>query len=163
MNTNKITYWLALGVFALGLRSEYQNGRFPAIHRVAAHAGSALCRVATRAEQTVALVRILTSDRGETDWLAPVREGELGQVDVLREEAQAHAELVRDRVLARADLVRARSELQRSQVEQIRWRIQPQLELANGSDRQFTFVCPKTGARISVRARTSGAEVSDSF
>jgi len=162
MNTNKLTYWLALGVFALGLRSEYESGRFPAFHRVADHAGSALCRIASRAEQTVALVRV-TSNRSATDWLASVRDGESGQVGVLRDEALAHAELIPDQVLVRADLIRAQSKLQRSQIEPIQWHIQPQFELTNGLDRQITLVCPKTGARISVTAGSTDVDVSDSF
>ena len=39
MNTNKAAYWIALGVLALGLNSEYQHGRFVALHRVAGRAG----------------------------------------------------------------------------------------------------------------------------
>jgi ribosome-binding factor A len=163
MNTNKIMYWLALGVFGLGLRSEYRNGGFPAIHRMAEHAGSALCRIATRAEQTAALARVLTSDQPSAvnDLLASVRDAETEQVDVLRDQAQA--DLLRDRVRAQADLMRAQAELQRSQIEQIRWRTQPQLRFAKAAQRRVTLICPKTGARISVDAGPSVVEVGDTF
>ena len=67
MDTNKAAYWIALGVLALGLNSEYQHGRFVALHRVAEHAGSALCRIATRAEQTLAVARVV---RGRQEFPA---------------------------------------------------------------------------------------------
>jgi hypothetical protein len=165
MNTNKIVYWLALGVFALGLRSEYRNGRFPVIHRVAEHAGSALCRVATRAEQTVALARVLTSDQASAanDLFASARDAEMVRVDVLRDQARAHAELVREQARAQADLMRAQAELQRSQIERIRWRSQSQFRLTKAADRRITLVCPKTGARILVNAGPTDVEVGDNF
>jgi len=162
MNSNKIMYWLALGVFALGLRSEYRNGGFPAIHRMADHAGSALCRIATRAEQTVALARVLTSDQpaAANDLLASVRDGEMEQVDLLRDQTLERAELLRDEAHAQADRLRAQAELQRSQIEQIRWRTQSQFKFA--AERRVTLVCPKTGARISVNAGPD-VEVGASF
>jgi hypothetical protein len=165
MNTNKLMYWLVLGVFALGLHSEYRNGRFPAIHRVAEHAGSTLCRIATRAEQTVALARVLTSDRvsGADDLFVSVRDGELAQAELLRDQALANAEVLRDQVRARADLMRAHAELQQSQIEQIRWRTRSQFRLTNAANRRVTLICPKTGARISVNAGLSDVEVGDSF
>jgi hypothetical protein len=67
MDTNKAAYWIALGVLALGLNSEYRHGSFVALHRVSEYAGSALCRMATRAEQTVAVARVLV--RGEGSWM----------------------------------------------------------------------------------------------
>src|SRR5271157_5682819 len=119
MNTNKIMYWLALGVFALGLHSEYRNGRFPALHRLADQAESTLCRMVTRAEQTLALARVLTSPQPvfANDLFASARDQELAQSNVLRDQAQAHAELLRNQVRARADLMRAQAEVQQSQIE----------------------------------------------
>lgn len=165
MNTNKALYWIVLGIFALGLQSEYRSGRFPAIHHVAEHAKSSLCRIATRAERTVALARVLTSDQASTadDLLASVRDGEFAQAEMLRDQAQAHSELLRDQVRAQADLIRAQAELQRSQIEQIRWRTESQFKLTNAAERRITLVCPKTGARISVNAGPSDIEVGNSF
>jgi hypothetical protein len=164
MNTNKLMYWLALGVFALGLRSEYRNGGFPAIHRMADYAGSALCRIATRAEQTVALARVLTSDQPSVvnDVWVSDRDQEMAQAEMLRDQAQAQAELLRDRVRARAELMRAQAELQRSQIEQIRWRTQSQFKFAKAAQRRVTLICPKTGARISVDAGPT-VEIGDNF
>ena len=165
MNTNKVMYWLVLGVFALGLHSEYRNGRFPAIHRLADHAESALCRIATRAERTVALARVLTSPQpfAADDLLASARDREFAQAELLRDQARAHAELFRDQVRAQADLIRAQAELQQSQIEQIRWRTQSQFKFANAARRRVTLLCPKTGARISVDAGLPDVEVSDNF
>jgi len=61
MDTNKAAYWIALGVFALALNGEYRHGRFVPLHRVSEFAASALCSVAARAEQTLAVARVLTS------------------------------------------------------------------------------------------------------
>jgi hypothetical protein len=165
MNTNKLTYWLALGVFALGGHSEYRNGRFPAIHRVAEHAESTLCRIVTRAEQTVALARVLTSPQplAADDLFASARDRETAQAELLRDQARAHAQLLRDQVRAQADLIRAQAELQRSQIEQMRWRTQSQFRLTNAANRRVTLICPKTGARISVNAGPSDVEVGDNF
>src|ERR1700674_1924266 len=122
MDTNKAAYWIALGVFALALNSEYQNGRFVAVHRVAEHAGSALCRMATRAEQTLAVAKVLTSrERFPVDGLVAATDG---------------AELLRDGVLARADVIHARAEVQRAQVEQIRLRMRSRFRLARTVNRQ---------------------------
>ncbi|MFI5113656.1 MAG: hypothetical protein ACHP7J_00825 [Terriglobales bacterium] len=163
MNTNKIMYWLALGVFALGLRSEYRNGRFPAIHRAAEHAGSSLCRIVTRAEQTVALARALTGSQrlGTDNPLASAHDGEFAQAEMLRYQVQGHAQLIRDQVRAQVDLIRAQAESQRSQIEQIRWDTQSQFKLTKVAGRRVTLICPKTGARISVSAGPSAVEIGD--
>ncbi|HYU44596.1 MAG TPA: hypothetical protein VEK84_00280 [Terriglobales bacterium] len=165
MNTNKLTYWLALGVFALGLHSEYRNGRLPAIHRVAEHAESTLCRIVARAEQTVALARVLTSPQpaAADDLLASARDREMAQAELLRDQARAHAQLLGDQVRAQTDLIRAQAELQQSQIEQIRWHTQSQFRLTNAAHRRVTLICPKTGARISVKAGPSDVEVGDNF
>ncbi|MBZ5653797.1 MAG: hypothetical protein LAO56_00810 [Acidobacteriia bacterium] len=154
MNTNKVLYWVVLGVFALGLHSEYHNGRFPAIHRLADHAESTVCRLVSRAERTVALARVLTTPQpfAVDDLLASARDRELAQ-----------AELVREQVRAQADLVRAQAELQRSQIEQIRWRRRAQFKLTTAASRRITLVCPKTGARISVDAGLPDVQVGDNF
>ena len=165
MNTNKVLYWVVLGVFALGLRSEYRNGRFPAIHRVAGHAGSTICRLVSRAERAVALARVLASPPPFTtdELLASARDREFAQAELLRDEARAQAELLQDQVRAQADLIRARAELQQSQIEQIRWRMRSQFKLTNSTTRRVTLICPKTGARIAVSAGPSDIEVGDTF
>ena len=89
MNTNKAAYWIALGVLALGLNSEYRHGNFVALHRVADRAGAVLCRMATRAEQTLAVATVLTSRRGfpVDNLLASADRAEM---------ARAQGELLRD-------------------------------------------------------------------
>jgi hypothetical protein len=165
MNTNKIMYWLALGVFVLGLHSEYRNGRFPALHRLADHAESGLCRMVTRAEQTVALARVLTGPQpyATDEPLAFARDRQFAQAELLREQARAHAQLLRDQVRAQAELMRAHAELQQSQIQRIRWSTQSQFRFANAAHRRVTLICPKTGARISVNAGPSDIEVNDNF
>ncbi len=175
MDTNKAVYWIALGVLALGLNSEYQHGSFVAVHRVAEHAGSALCRMATRAEETLAVARVLTSrDRFPADGLSAATDGAemaRAQEELLRDQARDEAELLRDRlrdeVQSQADVIRAQAEVQRAEIEQIRVRMRSQVRLARTVDRRVTVVCPKTGGRIAVNAGMRLAEVSpdveDSF
>ena len=165
MNTNKLLYWLVLGVFALGLHSEYRHGRFPALHRLADHAGSTLCQVATRAERTLALARVLTSPQAAAadDLLASARDQEMEQAELLRDQARVQAQLIRDQVSAQADLIRAQVELQQSQIEQVRWRTRSQFKITNAAQRRVTLICPKTGARISVNAGSPDVVVGDTF
>jgi hypothetical protein len=175
MDTNRAAYWIALGVFALALNSEYRHGSFVALHQVSEHAGSALCRMAARAEQTVAVARVLV--RREGSWMDDLPAATGGaemarpQGELLRDQARDEAELLRDRlrkeVLAQADVIRARAEVQRAEVEQIRLRVHSQFRLARTVDRRVMVVCPKTGVRIAVNAGMRLAEVSpdveDSF
>jgi len=165
MNTNKVLYWVVLGVFVLGFRSEYRSGRFPALRRVAEHAEFTLCRIVTRAEQTVALARVLTGDQPSSanDVLASARDQELAQAELLRDQAQAHAERLRDQVRGQADLFRAQAEVQRSQIERFHRGTQSQFQWTDAANRRVILVCPKTGARISVNAGPTDVEVGDSF
>ena len=175
MDTNKAAYWIALGVFALALNSEYQHGRFVALHQAAEHAGLALCRMATRAEQTVAVARVFTSREGSRmdDLPAATGGAEMAraQVELLRAQAWDEAELLRDRireeVQAQADVIRAQAEVQRAEIDQARIRMRSQFRLARTVDRRVVVVCPKTGVRIAVNAGMRPAEVSpeveDSF
>jgi hypothetical protein len=175
MDTNKAAYWIALGVLALGLNSEYQHGSSMGLHRVAEHAGSALCRMATRAEETLAVARVLTRREGfPADGLSAATGGAemaRAQEELLRDQARDEAELLRDRlrdeVHAQADVIRAQAEVQRAEVEQTRVRMRSQFRLARAVDRRVTVVCPKTGVRIAVNAGMRLAEVSpdveDSF
>ena len=175
MDTNKAAYWIALGVLALGLNSEYRHGSFVPLHRVAERAGSALCRVATRAEQTVAVARVLVRSEGSRmDDLSTATGGAemaRAQEELLRDQARDEAELLRDRIReeveAQADVIRAQAEVQRADVEQIRVRVRSQVRLARTVDRRVVVVCPKTGVRIAVNAGMRLAEVSpdveDSF
>jgi hypothetical protein len=171
MDTNKAAYWIALGVFALALNSEYRHGSFVPLHRVAEHAGSALCRMATRAEQTVAVARVFVSrERFTVDDLLAASDGAemaRAQVELLRDQARDEAELLRDGVLAQADVIRVQAETQRAGVEQIRLRMRSRVRLARTVDRRVMVVCPKTGVRIAVNAGMRLAEISpdveDSF
>jgi hypothetical protein len=171
MNTNKAAYWIALGVFALALNNEYRHGSFVGLHRVSEYASSALCRMATRAEQTLAVARFLTGrqESAEDDLLAADSRAEMARVqsELLRDQAQDEAELLRDGVQAQADVIRAQVETQLAEAEQIRVRMRSHFRLARAVNRRVTVVCPKTGARIVVSAGMRQADVSpdvdDSF
>jgi hypothetical protein len=170
MNTNQAAYWIALGVLALGLNNEYQHGKFVTLHKVAERADSALCRISARAEQTLAVARILTSREGglADTPLASSDDVEMAraQSEMLREQARDGAALlrdgvrdhVRDEIRAQTGVIRARTEVQRSLIEQIRWRARSQFRLANMGDRRVVVVCPKTGVKVAVSAGPEFAE-----
>ena len=170
MNTNKAAYWIALGVLALGLNSEYQRGRFVALHRVAKNASSVLCGISTRAEQALAVARILTSREGSLpdNLLASADAAEMAraQGEALSEQARDEAELfrdtvretVRDEIRAQADTIRARAAMQRAEIEQMRWHTRSQFNLARTADRRVMVVCPKTGVRIAMKDGSDLAE-----
>jgi hypothetical protein len=177
MNTNNAVYWIALGVLALGLNSEYQHGKFAALHRVAERADSVLCQITTHAEQTLAVATGLTSrgDRAVDDLLASTAGAEMArdQAELVREQARDQAELlvrnmvrdrvreqVRDKISAQAEIIRAQAEMRRAEIEQIRFRTSSQFRLAGTANRRITVVCPKTGARIVVNAGADLADVS---
>ena len=162
MDANKATYWFAVGALALGLSSEYRQGSFTALHRVAVRASAELCRVATRAEETLALATgrigreklpvdamVASLDRAET-----VRE----QSEVLRERARDQAELTRGRERAQAEMIRAQVEMQRAEIE--RWRSRSSVRLAAAEGRRAVVVCPKTGVRIMVNRVPDTADMS---
>jgi len=180
MNTDKTMYWVALGVLALGLHSEYRNGRFSAIHRVAGQAESTLCRLVTRAEQTLATARILTASvpqevRVDDDLVARQqaqveRDMAEHQADLERDLADRQAHLDRAMALRQANLDglqqkldRMHVALDRAQVQRARALERVQFQMSNAVNRRMVVVCPKTGARISVNAGPADLEVSDTF
>jgi hypothetical protein len=164
MDTNKAAYWIALGVLALGLNSEYLKGNFVTLHRVADRAGAELCRISTRAEEAMLLATGVTSRRGilPDDVLAVADRGEMGreQADMIREQAELVREQVRNEMLAQREVLRARAGMRRAEIEQIRLRTRSDLRLATGTGRRVAVLCPKTGARIVVNADAESPDVS---
>jgi hypothetical protein len=170
MDTNKAAYWIAVGVLALGLSSEYRQGHFPALHQVVDRAGATMCRVATRAEQTFAMARLLTTGRATDGLLASADRAEMArdQAELIREQAREEARRIRESVgeqmrgeiQARAEVMRAQAEVQRARIEQLRFETQNQFRLANTSRRHTVLVCPKTGTRIAVSSDDDGEDVS---
>jgi hypothetical protein len=186
MDTNKAAYWIAIGVLALTLNSDYRHGKFVALHRAVGRADAVLCQLSTRAEQTLAAARGLTSREEFTadDEIAGLRgaEGARAQSELLRDQLRDEAEQirdqvrdrVRDQVLAQSDMIRARAEMQRAQIEQIRSSTLSRFRLTSAGSRTsdrtdggihvrtaargVTVVCPKTAKRMSVQA---GLEPSD--
>lgn len=160
MNTDKMLYWIAVGIFALGISREYQDGKFPAAHRALGSAESTLCRLVTRAEQAVAMARVVVGPPSVDDVSVSIGDLARGQAELLRDQAQARAELMREQIHAQAEVLEARAEIQRAQVQ---WQVQSQFGLRNAANRQVTLVCPKTGARVSVKVNPPVAEIGDSF
>jgi len=143
MNTAKAWYWIALGIVALGLNSEYQQGDLPGMHRIAARAESAFCHVATRAEQTFAVAKFLMSSPMSGPARAFVSPGFPSDDQVL---AMHQAEL--DRAQARLDAFRA--SLERAQADRVRARDRFAAHLSAAANRRMVVVCPETGQRIEV-------------
>ena len=177
MNTNKFAYWIALGVLALGLSSEYRHCNFAPLHRAVGRADSALCRIVTRAKETLAVARMLTGgERFPVDHLAAsTGPAEVAQVQkqVLRRQARAQSEAiraqVRDQIRAQVDVMRAQAEIRRAQIEQSRLLSRSEFKFASAVNPRISVVCPKNGARIVVNAvpdlpdNLPGVEVDDNF
>lgn len=162
MNTNKAAYWIAVGALALGLNSEYRHGNFVPLHRIADRAGSAMCRITSRAEKTLAIAKLLAgpevglpetlvASAGEVDTARSrvhmLRQQSREEAAVLREEMR---DQLRDGIRARADVNRARAEMQRAETE-IQLRTRSLVSFAI-SDRDVTVFCPRTAMVI---ARTT--------
>jgi len=161
MNTNIAAYWIAVGALALGLNSEYHQGRFVALHQVADRAISAVCQVSARAEQTLAVATGLTPRRAtlSDNLLAAADRSEMtqDQVEMIREQARAQAEMVRaqvrDQILAQRDFLRAQAEMRRADIQQLRWRVRSEINSGNVSrkvGRNMTVICPTTGTKVVV-------------
>jgi hypothetical protein len=167
MDTNKAAYWIALGVLALGLNSEYRHGNFVAAHRVAERAGSVLCGISTRAQQSLAVALGMTNREKfrADDLLAANEERQMAraEAEIAREQARARAEMVservRDEIRAQADAIREQAEMERRQIEQIRWRTASQIGLARTANRRMTVVCPKTGSRITLKPQADLGDI----
>ena len=161
MNSDKMIYWVALGLFALGISHEYRDGKFSVAHRVVASAETTLCRLATRAEQTMAVAKFIANPAvaPADDVVASTSDFGPEQVELLRDQA----ELVREHVQAQAEVLRARAELRRAQIEQMRRFTPSQFEFSRTADRRVLLICPKTGARVSVKVNPPEVEVGDNF
>ena len=159
---NKALYWIALGVFALGLNSEYQKGRLQFAHRVADRAEAILCQVAARAEQTWAVARVLSGRqefRVDDQFLASQ------QAEVDRVMAEHQAELARAMALRQADMDRIQQKLDRmhvvldrAQMSKLRILERTRFKLANATHRRIV-VCPQTGTQVTVDAEPDVADL----
>jgi hypothetical protein len=161
---NKALYWIALGIFALGLNSEYQKGNLPLAHRVADRAGAVLCQITARAEQTLAVARVLT---GRPTPEFPVDDEFLArqQAEVERDMAEHQADLDRAMALRQADLDRVQANLnrmhsaiERAQMVRVRISERSRFNISDAANRRMIVICPKTGKRISVQP---GADLAD--
>jgi hypothetical protein len=161
---SKALYWIALGVFALGLNSEYHKGNLPLAHRVADRAGAVFCRVATKAEQTWVLAQVLTGHqdfRVDNQFLAR-QQAEVERVmaerqsDLDRVLAEHQADLDRAMDLRQVDLDRVQQKLDqmhivlnRVQVQKVQRLELVRFKLRNAASHRIE-VCPQTGVRVMV-------------
>jgi hypothetical protein len=152
---NQALYWIALGVLALGLNSEYQKGNLPLAHRVADHAEAAFCTVAMKAEQTWALAKVLT---GNQEFRADDESLARQQAEIARAMAEHQADLDRAMALRQADLDRIQHRLDRlhmvmdqAQVEKLRKLELVHFKMSDATSRRIV-VCPQTGRRITINA-----------
>jgi hypothetical protein len=166
MDVNKAGYWIALGVFALALSSEYRQGNFATLHQVASRAESALSRISTRAEQTLAVAKVLTNGdkSAANNLLASTDSDEMAraQRQLFREPARGKTELrdeIREQIRARAEVIRAQAETERAEIEQLRLRTRSQIRVARMITRTVMVTCPKTGARIAVHALPQSPDI----
>ena len=164
MNTTKAIYWIALGTFALALNSEYQNGKFPALHRAADRAGCVLCRAAGHAEQSLAMARIQTN-RPRPEFRLDEQLLARQQAQVERVLAEHQTDLNRAMALRQVDLDRVQQKLdrmqqvlERTQFKRVRVLERSRFKLSKAANRRMIVVCPKTGEKISIDADT---DVSD--
>jgi hypothetical protein len=156
MNSQKAAYWFCLAMFALAVHSEYQHGGFPSLHRAAGRASSTLCRVAARAEQTLAVAKMLAGLPAfrTDDLLDPTEVADLAQAqaEFAREQAQDQVDIVRDQMLARAEMIRATADMRRAQVERTRWITRPEVRINRaGSHRSVVMgfgTCPNSRVQI---------------
>ena len=161
---SKALYWIALGVFALGLNREYRQGNLQLAHQVADRAATILCQVASRAEQTWAVARVLTGQpapefRVDDQFLARQ------QAEVDRVMAEHQADLAQAMALRQADLDRMQQKLDRvhvvldrAQMSKLRILERTRFKLANATSRRIV-ICPITGTQVSVDVQPDIADL----
>lgn len=185
MDTNKAAYWIALGTLALGLNSEYHQGNFVALHRVANRAGATLCQLSTSGEHLLALARFSLQHKVNDNDVEPatngvesaraqaelMREDARAQGEAMREQARAQGEAIREQVRAQVEELRAQGEMRRAIDEQVRARGRYLNLVSTGNHgidvHAMTLLCPET-TRVVVSDHTdlsddAKVEVDDSF
>ncbi|MGA9471834.1 MAG: hypothetical protein WBV36_05180 [Terriglobales bacterium] len=172
MNTQKSAYWVALALFAVALHSEYQRGAFPSLQRAANSASATLCRLTTKAEQTVAMAKLIVGrpTRSTDGLLAGLDARQLmdakrlaeDRAEIAREEAQDRAETVReevreqvrdrirDQVRAQAEIARAQTELERTQLRRIGVLSQSHVHISTAVDRPMISITPNHCAQSTI-------------
>jgi hypothetical protein len=170
MDTNKAAYWIALAVLALGLNSEYHQGNFVPLHRVADRASATLCRLSTSGEHLLAFARFSLQPKvrdNDVEAATNSVESARAQAVAIREHALAQGEAIREQIRAQVEQLRAQGELRRAMSEQVRARGR-YLNLVSTESHGMTVVCPKTDTRVVVSDDTdlsddAKVEVDDTF
>jgi hypothetical protein len=170
MNSQKATYFLALALTAFAFHSEYQRGAFPVVHRAANSAGATLCRMATHAERTVAMARLMAARPTISD--DELRASlELRQFADTRQLSEDQKEMVWNQVRAQQEVVRAQVREYRSQVREYRGQIRnemrslpTQVRLADSMKRRVLVVGPgNCKTRVEVPALPAADDDDDTF
>jgi hypothetical protein len=173
MNTTKATYWIALAAFAFALNTKYQRGGFPVLHKAAADASTTLCQVATNAERTFAMARLLAGrpalpaeslmamNRSEIaqNQAEMLRDQAQNEAEVLRQHARDEAEMLRDQVRNQMEVIRDRVHIPQDQIEQLRFRTRTQVRISNAMNRRLILVAPARCPK-SVHVAVNSASVS---
>jgi hypothetical protein len=177
MDTNRAAYWIALAALALGLNSEYRQGNFQALHRVASHAETVLCRISTGAEHNLVMARALAStSEGPSsvhDLLASASGPAMtrNQAEQLRDSIQERLReqvqgQIRAQIRAQSEAIRAQAEMRRVEVERSR----SEYALVSAVNRSVnrtvnirTVFCPKVSTRVVVSVKPELADVSKEF
>jgi hypothetical protein len=154
MNSQKATYFLALALTAFAFHSEYQRGAFPVLHRAANSAGISFCRVATKAERTVAMARLAIAAPAmkNNDVVVSVDGGELADLSQLSEDQRA---MLRDRIRAQTETLQAQVRQRRGEFREIRSFARQQVRLADSMSRVVVMRsggCAKIRVRVPERA-----------
>jgi hypothetical protein len=165
---NRALYWIAVGIFALALNSEYHRGNLPLAHRVVGRAEGVLCQVASKAEQTLAVAKLLI---GQQDIPSAESFSALQQADVDRVLAEHQEEIARAMALRQVDMDRIQQKLDRvrvvmdrSQMAKLRALQRTHFKFSNFNAQHFVF-CPQTGTRVMVNSAPEvevGVDVDDS-
>ena len=170
MNSQKVTYWLALALAAFAFHTEYQRGAFPVLHRAAGRAGASLCKLATKAERTVAMATLIVAQPAivSDDLPSALAEARVAEAWQLTEDQR---EVIREQVRAQAEVIRAQMIEHRGQLEEMRSFARQQVRISDAASRNMVLVCPKTGAKVKIHAGASlpdpnvelpGLEITDS-
>jgi hypothetical protein len=181
MDSQKATYWIALGLMAFAFTSEYQRGAFPVFHRAASSANSLFSGLANNAGRTLAMARLivgrpalpardLLADASQLSDARQLASDEADQAEVqaetMREQARTQADPLRDRireqlrgqeetVRAQQEMIRAQIERQQAQLQRARIKIHlanhAQIRLRDMVGERTLLVAPETCAQSGIR------------
>ena len=142
MAPRKAWYWLAAGMLALGINSEYQSGKFEFLHRYVDHSLTVADAYARCAGRYLAQAHLLLALTQHNSTQPVFDNSELADVHVLATQQVRYA-------LAQAQMARQQVELQRPELEKAlaelrcqRARLASTQRLATNDDFRGLVICP---------------------